>query len=450
MLLELTVGNYRSFREKTTFSMISSKEQKFRERLPRLEKRYQLSVTPIAAVFGANASGKSNLVNALSDLRKLLHDPPRSGEPLPYRPFKLDPSSLIKPTYLEALFSLDDRVYEYSIEYDRKTVVNEKLIQHLSRTEKVIFERNGATIDLGKSISSEKLETYIEGIPENVPTVAFFGSSLNSSVPHSELLTAPYKWTRRTLTLPAGVFDPSAEAISFIPGLHIPIPDDVLKAVDLGICGIKRQPVEFSSLQLTESIEDYLRQQYNEDDVASVETMAGRFEISKDANGKLTANRIRLLHIGSDGEYPLEWHEESDGTKSIIRLLGIFVTLAIEESPLLLVIDELDRSFHTELSRALIDGFLATCSADSRAQLLFTTHDLLLMDPDRLRRDEMWVVEKDNSGSSMLIGVAEYREARKDLDLRKSYLAGRFGGVPSIKPLGLSQWAERLTEVENG
>lgn len=450
MLLELTVGNYRSFREKTTLSMIASREQKFRNRLPKIEKRYRLTVAPIAAVFGANASGKSNLVSALGDLRKLLSEPPRAGHLLPHRPFKLDNECRNSPTHLEVLFSWKDQIFEYSIDYDRHVVVEERLTQHLSRTEVVVFERIDGTITPGESVKSDKLITHLEGIPDNVPAVAFFGSMLKDSVPHWHLLTAPYHWTRLVLTLPAGMFDPLPRSGSFDLQPQIPIPDEVLESIDLGVCGIDREPVEFSSLRLSEESEDYLRQATEENQMVVIEVPSGRHEVRLDPNGTLIAERVRLLHRGTHGEYTLEWHEESDGTKSVIRLLGFFVTLAIENSPLLLIIDELDRSFHTELSRALIDGFLATCSPETRAQLLFTTHDLLLMDPDRFRRDEMWVTEKNKGGSSMLIGIAEYRGVRKDADLRKSYLAGRFGGVPGIKPLNLSRWVDMLSKAVNG
>ena len=97
--------------------------------------------------------------------------------------------------------------------------------------------------------------------------------------------------------------------------------------------------------------------------------------------------------------------------------------------------DELDRNFHTELSRALIGGFLANSNENSRVQLLFTTHDLLLMDPELLRRDEIWVIEKDRFGQTQSSVLSDFKGPRKVTDLRKSYLNGRFGGVPSIKPL---------------
>lgn len=447
LLLELTVGNYRSFREKATLSMVASREQKFRDRLPRLESRYKTSVTPVAAVFGANASGKTNLIQALGDLRDMLETPPRANDPLPYNPFKLDNSCLSSPSTIEVVFSWGDVIYEYSIAFTRQRVVKEELIRHLSKKAEFIFERpENGPVKLGDSVHSAKLETHLEGVLGNVPVVAYLAGLKSDSIERWSTMVAPFLWIQRVLVLPAGIFDPYLDAEVVRTHPQTPIPEEILRAVDIGVNGYFRESVEFSSLKLSEEYSNYIRSRVDKLGTLIIEIESGRYEIKVDSTGNLVANRVRLLHQGENGEFPLNWREESDGTKAIIRLLGIFVALAIEDSSVLLAIDELDRSFHTELSRALIDGFLATCSENSRAQLLFSTHDLLLMDPERLRKDEMWVTEKNLYGASTIIGIAEYRGVRGDSDLRKSYLSGRFGGVPSLAAFDLASWAKAIRQ----
>jgi len=115
-----------------------------------------------------------------------------------------------------------------------------------------------------------------------------------------------------------------------------------------------------------------------------------------------------------------------------IDLLPVFLDLCADKSHKVYVIDELDRSLYTLLTRNLLEGYLSSCSSQSRAQLLFTTHDVLLMEQELLRRDEMWVAERTASGASSLTSFSEYKDVRYDKDIRKSYLQGRLGGVPRV------------------
>jgi AAA15 family ATPase/GTPase len=128
---------------------------------------------------------------------------------------------------------------------------------------------------------------------------------------------------------------------------------------------------------------------------------------------------------------------ESDGTVRIIDLLPAFLDLADPGTSRVYVIDELDRSLHTLLTRRLLDVFLGASGPGTRGQLLFTTHDALLMDQSLLRRDEMWVTERDDHGESTLLAFSEYKDVRYDKDIRKSYLHGRLGGVPRLLMAGM-------------
>jgi AAA15 family ATPase/GTPase len=123
---------------------------------------------------------------------------------------------------------------------------------------------------------------------------------------------------------------------------------------------------------------------------------------------------------------------ESDGSRRMIDLLPVFLDLCMPNSKKVYVIDELDRSLHTLLTRNLLEGYLSSCSPESRSQLLFTTHDVLLMDQDLVRRDEMWITERTQSGTSTITSFSEFKDVRYDKDLRKSYLQGRLGGVPRV------------------
>lgn len=124
--------------------------------------------------------------------------------------------------------------------------------------------------------------------------------------------------------------------------------------------------------------------------------------------------------------------QESDGSQRLIDLLPAFVDLGNDDARSVYVIDELDRSLHALLTRRLLEDYLSTRSTGTRTQLLLSTHDVLLMDQRWLRRDEMWVTERDAAGASNLFSFNEYRDVRSDKDIRKSYLQGRLGGIPRI------------------
>ena len=122
-----------------------------------------------------------------------------------------------------------------------------------------------------------------------------------------------------------------------------------------------------------------------------------------------------------------------------------FSTFRTQTSPRVYVIDEIDRSLHPLLIRQLLEAYLGNCSTETRKQLLLTTHNVMLMDQQLLRRDEMWVAERDTSSASSLFSFSEYKDVRYDKDLRKSYLQGRLGGIPRILP-GVVLTNPHLTE----
>ena len=152
-------------------------------------------------------------------------------------------------------------------------------------------------------------------------------------------------------------------------------------------------------------------------------------------DGELIAKRLVAFHPKSDGtEVRFEIHQESEGSQRVIDLLPAFLELSAQTLQKVYVIDEIDRSLHPLLIRQLLEEYLSNCSRETRSQLLLTTHNVMLMDQQLLRRDEMWVTERDGAGVSSLFSFSEYKDVRYDKDIRKSYLQGRMGGIPRISP----------------
>lgn len=399
-------------------------------------------MNPVAALFGANAAGKTTFVWALQAFSEIIIDPPRPSDPMPYEPFALNPSASNEPSGFELLFSLDDVIYEYIIRFDANQVVEERLTRFLSNREEDIFERaegdfKFAVFDsLPETLSDDRMRARVllESVPPKVPLASFASEANLSHFPAAlrlEELSVVRRFAESIVVVPAGTFD-FAQQETFALGWR-----DVITQIDAGITGVATESVEVSALGLSPAALRELTQRLEKFHglPRDLELASGRYTVRLD-DGEIKVEKVLLEHsAGSHGNRSLKWWDESDGTRSATRLLGLVSSLAAPGAEFLVIIDELDRSFHTELSRALVGGFLATSSSESRAQLLFTTHDLLLMDPELLRRDEIWIVEKDRSGQTQASALSEFEGPRKVTDLRKSYLRGRFGGVPSIRTL---------------
>ncbi|QPK79152.1 AAA family ATPase [Corynebacterium lizhenjunii] len=426
MLLELKVKNFRSFKEETTLSLVATREQKHQARLPYLQKRYRKRINPLAGVYGPNAAGKSNLVAALQHLKSLVLSSSIERKTLPFTPFKLSKHTLTEPCEFSLLFSLEDAIYEYSIAHTRTTITFEALVELRSRDELVVFERTGQMVEVDKSFEGSSIAEIAKGVRPHVPVVSGISVLDRGSNDHVALFSAPSRWLENVVIIPAG-FTTNGLAAPNVEGM-----DSFLHSLGVGIEGVERHPIPIESIRLPEEELEHAISNLGEDELASFETAHGRYEVTK-SSGQTLASRVLLTHHGENNEpVPFDWSEESDGTKASLKLFPLFWALTQENSELLLIIDELDRSFHTLLVRQLIEDFLHHCSEHTRSQLIFTTHDLMLMDLDIFRRDEIWIAEKSRQGATSLISLSEYKGLRADKDLRRSYLDGRFGGLPLI------------------
>ena len=183
------------------------------------------------------------------------------------------------------------------------------------------------------------------------------------------------------------------------------------------------------------------------DQIAVIEASNGRrYLLKQGVNGEVVRIRLRMQHQGSEGRVvTFNMDEESDGTQRFIHLLPALFMLK-KQAEKTVVIDELDRRFHTHLSRMFLQAALDCQEDHMRSQLIFTTHDTNLLDLELLRRDEIWFVEKDAQGASSLYSLAEFK-TRDDLKIEKGYLNGRFGAIPFISDIRHLGWTTQ-TEVK--
>lgn len=204
----------------------------------------------------------------------------------------------------------------------------------------------------------------------------------------------------------------------------------ILPKLDCGInsIGIEKISTKLKDLGIIE-IEEILQES------TDTKTSGARKAPLKLTNpeSELSFQEMVTFHLSEDNTLvKFENHEESDGTLRVLDLIPGLIDISRAESNMVYIIDEIDRSLHTNLCRNLLESYLENCSSKSRSQLLFTTHDILLMDKYMLRRDEMLITQRTKGGSTNISSLDEFESKNKKYELYKDYLNGRFGGVPDI------------------
>ncbi len=430
MIIEIEIENWKSFRDPTLFSMLASRERQHSERLARINK-YQMRILPITAIYGGNASGKSVFFEAINFAKNFVTNGVKPEEQIPVEPYRLDKKFRYLPTKFRFQILVNEIVYDYFFAVTNEKVIEEKLTKTTSSSEKTLFHRQ----------NDELLELEIPANDEGYLNYAFHGTHdnqlfLSNTVFQKIKLFKPvFDWFKNSLSLisPSGLSGPIKALMSKDTPLYETIKSSLYR-FDTGIIYLEGEPIPFESLPMDEKLRDDLRKAVTESTHVELvdDFRAERIVLSK-KDGEIMAKKLVSYHQGSDGQnIKFELTDESDGTRRLIELLPGFYSLSSDKTEKVYIIDELDRSLHSLLTRQLLNLFLCSCNVESRSQLLFTTHDLLLMDQTLLRRDEMWISERNEEGSSTLISFAEFNDVRSDKDILKSYLQGRLGGIPNV------------------
>jgi uncharacterized protein len=430
MIIRFSIENWMSFRDQVSFSLIASRERQHGERVPQIGK-YQTRILPVAAIYGANASGKTNLFKAMSFAKNLVVKGTQPDSLIPLEPFRLDSSKDNRPTRFSFELLVEEAIYEFSFAVTRKEILEEKLVQIASASEKILYHRRNGKPNFDRSLEKDQfLQFAFKGTRDNQ---LFLTNSVSQKV---DLFRPVYNWFKDTLRLvaPDYRFGPFEQYLDESSPLFATM-NEMLPQLDTGIRHLGSEEISFDNLPLPEPLKAKLQEDVKEGMTVRLltEPINERFVVTRNNKGELTAKKLVTYHPKADGtEAKFEMRDESDGSQRLIDLLPAFLELSTVNARKVYVIDEIDRSMHTLLTRRLIEAYLSKCSTKTRSQLLFTTHDILLMDQQLLRRDEMWVTERDMSGNSTLFSFSEYKDVRYDKDIRKSYLQGRLGGIPRI------------------
>lgn len=434
MLVRVEVENWMSFRDRAVFTMLASKERQHGDRVARLPKYPPAKVLPIAAIYGGNASGKSNFFKAIHFAKGLVVKGSQPDVPIAVQPFRLDDEAAQRPCRFLFQILVDEVLYEFSFAVTAKAVVEEKLVRMGRTADKVLYHRKDGEVKFAPSLEDQPfLEFAFKGTQDNQ---LFLTNSVLQKGPQFKPV---YLWFKDTLELvaPDTRFDPFELFLDEGSPLYETM-NTLLPALDTGICHLGGDALPFANIPIPDDLREKIQKELPDGGTIRIryEPMNERYLVCRRGT-ELNARKLVTYHAKKGGgDVKFEMASESDGSQRVIDLLPAFLGASALDAKKVFVIDELDRSLHTLLTRQLLEAYLDGCGAGSRAQVLLTTHDVLLMDQDLLRRDEMWVVERDRNGASSLVAFSEFNaDIRYDKDVRKSYLQGRLGGVPRIRPM---------------
>ena len=422
MLIEFTVGNYRSFYAPMTLSMQATRlhdhESIDEQNIFQVGK---LSLLRSAAVYGANASGKSNLVRAMMFMRHFVLDSAtklQAGEPIDVQRFALNAAARKEPASFQIVFWLNGIRYRYGFELDEKRVHSEWLYRTIKK-ETRLFIREENDFNLSGPFKKEA-----PGLEARTRENALFLSVLSQF--NSPTAIALLEWFRTKFRGISGLDDDTYGGYT----LHRFETDEtfrqrvrgLMRLADVGITDLSITKLPFDNADVPEEVRNILRQ---------IAKKVGKPE------DELSLARIETLHPLFEGKQqigqaPFELGEESEGTQKVFYLLGPLLDTL--ENGNVLMIDELEARLHPALTRELVRMFNSPQTNPHNAQLIFATHDAGLLGEYILRRDQIWFTEKNRYGATELYSLAEMKE-RNDASFEKNYLLGRYGAIPYISGL---------------
>lgn len=393
MLLNFRIANFRSINEMVELSMIPS-DLKNNSNIvtkvnPKATKNREYNALTSAAIYGANASGKSNIIRAFFQFKEFVL---KSADKKPneviklYNPFKLNAENLKKPSFFSIDLLIDNILYTYSIEVLNNQIHSENLIYFPKGIRVKVFSRNNNEINK---------ENGYEGIFETI--------------------------RQRTTENQLFLSKAAAENIEFAKNIFLSISETIVFTTDIFHDG------EFNKLATKTLYEDIDVQNYI-------------FPLTKSFTSKIDTQvvdfiqnegKIKTSHFDNlKNKIEFEFEDESSGTQRVISFMPL-VFIALKHG-FLIIVDEFERSLHPDIAQYVLSLFNDTEVNKNGAQFVFATHDTTLLSPEnKLRRDQINLVEKNKNGETELYSLSDIKGIREG-NYEKWYLEGRLGGVPNI------------------
>ncbi len=441
MLIRFVVSNFMSFKDETEFNMLPAKGNGSRQLTNHIKKtKSGVEVLKTAAIYGANAAGKSNLIRAIAFLKSIVINDVELLVPQSKR-FRLDETYLDKPSTFRIEYEYQGIHFDYAVEIFKGKIKEEwlYLINSVKKNnEELLFRRKNKDVEFGEYFKSKD-------------DVSFAKKFLKKQLKDNQtVLNNSYSLFEST-----NILDKICEAFS---KLHTVFPNSInIEFTQSVLLGTKK--LDFVSKMLTNSktgIEKIVLRKvesdlfFGLDDVSFKNNLIDQIEssIQNDANNTKEKSLVftyRNKHFSfirendkyfvlvlctqhENSSFAFDFSEESDGTNRLFELSPAFEELLYEDD-FVYIIDELERSMHPLLAKELLKTY--SLNSKTNSQLIFTTHESHLLDDNLLRRDEIWFTEKKSDGSTEFYPLSNFNP-RGDKVLERGYLEGRYGGIPFL------------------
>ncbi len=418
MLLRFGVENHLSVSRRQEMSFAASTLKDRREALIPCGAVDSGAVLPAVVIYGANASGKTNFVNAISAMRNLVLWSQTGGEPgggVPRKEFRLDPRWSERPSCFDIDFLIDGIRYHYGFEATDEEFTSEWLYEIPKAHRRKVFERDRNKFEFGRSLRGQN--SVIAGLTR--PDSLFLSAAAQTG--HAKLSRLYRYFQDMTFTSSTSTLGVEASVRFTEAGADDRV-IEFLKAINTGVIGYKRNEREIPAE--TQKVRNEL--------LAVLSTATGG-KVTVEPEEEERAVQIELAHRGAGGkDVHFDLRLESAGTRRLVVILSQAFRALDRGLPI--IVDELDASLHTYASEAVVRLFCSPLANRKGAQLIATTHDTNLMLSRELRRDQLWFAEKSAEGATEMFSLSDIR-TRKGDNIELGYLQGRFGAVPTNDPV---------------
>ena len=420
MLIEFSVGNYRSFKDVVTLSMVAADEATGNDELDKnnvFKVNQNFSLLKSAAIYGANASGKSNLILALYFMQSFVINSSKLQitDKINLEKFRLSSETEDKPSFFKIVFHLDNKIYEYSFEVTQERVISEGLSCTPKTRKTNIFSREKDKIKYSKSLLKGK---DVKDLTKKNTLFLSIAAQFNDPLAGKILL-----WFSRLKIISGSQFENlrqlSLDYLSREPNLKNEIVF-LIKKLDLSIKDMSIEVGRTSLDNFHKDIPDRVKnKEFRLDNYIynSIETYHEKYDLEG-----------RIIGLES---FQMNKHE-SRGTQKIFALLAPVLS-ALKKSEVL-IIDELDSLLHPLMAIAIIGLFNSKITNPKNAQLIFATHDVNLLSNQLFRRDQIWFIEKNRQEATDLYSLVEF-DIDNNASFEQDYIQGRYGAIPFIGDL---------------